>query len=213
MKKRHQILSCGILMLISMASLHAGENCVNCGPKEPVGLPSNGKELSVLEKIANKVQSSSDQAAQDDYMSKYCMKFKQIAQQGVGLMIKEMEATPYPVDEYFNSASCQPDGYSNAIKSPIIHIIADDPNAKEESLKNVWAYYSKKRKKPEIFTEALNSKNTKGETLLDYIETLQVKGITSHPDQQEPIRNIIKFVCEHGGKYSAYKNKKCPVDI
>lgn len=198
-------------MLISMASLHAGENCVNCGPKEPVGLPSNDKMLSALEKIAKKA--SDNEPGQAEYMDKYCLKFKQSSQEYVGSLIEEMETTPFPIDDYFKLAQCQPQGYSNVIKSPVLHIIADDPTAKEAFLRKIGLYYSKKRKKPEIFTAALNSKNTKGETLLDYIETLKENNINIQSDQQEVLKKIINYICSNGGVYSAYKNMKCPTTI
>lgn len=146
-----------------------------------------------------------------DYMERYCLRFKQVSQEVIGTVIKDMESTPYPVDGYFQLARCQPDGYSDVIKSPLLHLVADDPNAREKFLNNVFAYYSKKRKQPEIFTSALNAKNTKGETLLDYIETLKARGMNKHPEQMAVILKIVAYACEHGGYYAAYKDMKCQV--
>ena len=144
-----------------------------------------------------------------DFMDKYCMRFKQISPQAVATEIRDMESSPYPVDRYFDTPQCQPEGYSSNIKSPLLHTVADDPNAREKFLHMVFAYYAKKRKQPELFSVAVNSKNTKGETLLDYVESLRVNGKNSVPEQIVVIKKIIDFTCEHGGTYSAYKNLSC----
>lgn len=154
----------------------------------------------------------SDGSKFTDYMEKYCLKFRQIPQQLIGIMIKDMENTPYKVDDYFLVPQCQPDGYSDAVKSPLLHIVADDPNAREKFLSNIFAYYSKKRKDPTPFIKALNAKNTKGETLLDYIESLRTNGINDSPEQMVVMSKIVQFACAHGASYSARSDKTCPKD-
>lgn len=211
MKVHYLILSSAIFLVALVGEVRSAEDCVSCGQKEVSGMPASGKKIGVMEKIAKKAAET--QAPHSDYMVKYCLQFKQLDQESIGLMIEEIEETPYPVDEYFKKAACNSKGYSTSVKSPMIHLVADDPNAKEESFKNVELYYRKGRKKPEIFTEALNSKNTLGETFLDYIVSLRKKEILTHPDQQAPLDNIIKLACEYGAVYSKYKDKKCPVSI
>ena len=149
----------------------------------------------------------------NDWMDKFCLTFKQISPGSVPTMIKQMESSPYSVEIYFNTPRCQPEGYSNMVKSPLIHIVADDPNARESFLKSVFAYYSKKRKQPELFTVALNAKNTKGETLLDYFEMLRQNGINKSPEQMVVIEKLIVFSCEHGAIYSRYQNLTCPIPL
>lgn len=145
-----------------------------------------------------------------EYLINYCMQFQQNGFENLGSMIKEMEASPYPVDDYFLEPECQAKSYSPSVKSPIIHAVADDPNGKEQSLRVVLAYYNKKRKQPQIFTKVLNQQNSLGETFLDYIETLRRRGITSHPDQQAPLKRIIEIACRNDAGYYIYKELNCP---
>lgn len=152
------------------------------------------------------VEKSSKQELQD----LYCMKFANIEWQSIASTIKEMEATPYPVDSYFLTASCQPAGYSEVVKSPISHIIADDPSKRENFLNIIWLYYSKKRNDPAKFVDMVNAKNTEGETLLDYIETMSRNGIYLSDGSKASVAKIISVACSHGAVYSAFPEKKCP---
>lgn len=201
MRKLLQHFLCGALMLSSISAF-AGD-CVNCGPKDVSGMPSNNS-MSDLEKIVKNGQT------QKFISEGYCMQFSQIPQQMVGKMIKELETTGYPVEKYLTDPLCQPRGYSDAVKSPMLHAVADDVNKREEFLNNIWLYYSKKLKQPEIFNEAINAKNTKGETLLDYIEVMRSKKYYTLEEQQPPLEKIIKMLCDHGGVYAKTPNKKCP---
>lgn len=200
MRKRLQHFLCGALVLTSVSAY--ATDCVNCGPKTVSGLPSNSS-LDDLDKIASGGQT------QKFISQGYCMQFSQIPQQMVGTMIKELETTGYPVEKYLTDPICQPEGYSTSVKSPMLHAVADDVNKREEFLNNIWLYYSKKRKQPEIFDQAINAKNTKGETLLDYIESQRKNRAYPLPDQQPPLEKIIKMLCDHGGVYATTPNKKC----
>lgn len=159
---------------------------------------------------ANAANNYDDELNQNFYMEKFCMTFKLMEAGSMGSTLKEMEATPYPVDEYFKIPQCQSEGYSRAVKSPIFHIIADDPSARESFLKKIFLYYDIKRKSPELFTDAVNAKNTKGETFLDYIVSLQLSGRKTTPEIREVLDRIIFDVCKKGAVYSFHKNKKCP---
>jgi hypothetical protein len=139
----------------------------------------------------------------------FCAQFAMIEWQLIASLVKEMEATPYPIDSYFQTAACQPGGYSDAVKSPILHTLADDPSKREKFLDILWLYYTKKRNDPAKFVEAINAKNTEGETLLDYFES-QIKNGRLGEGSQQSAKKIIAIACSHGAVYSAYPNKKCP---
>jgi hypothetical protein len=151
-----------------------------------------------------------DENSQEDYQDIFCMKFSQIEGNSVGLTIKEAEATPFPVDDYFKKPACQPEGYSPSVKAPLAHIIADSPSKRVGFLESFWLYYSKKRKDPSRFFDFVNAKNTKGETLLDYIESMNKEGNYLSEGSQASIVKIISFACSHGAIYSVYPDKKCP---
>ena len=146
---------------------------------------------------------------QGDYQIQFCDKFSLIEWQFIVSTLKEMEATPYPIDSYFQTAACQPRGYGDDVKSPIVHVVADNTSKREKFLNMMWLYYTKKRNDPAKFTEVLNVTNTRGETLLDYLESQQVRD-KYNEELQESADKIIAFACSHGAKYSTYPNKRCP---
>ncbi|WP_156909332.1 hypothetical protein [Ottowia thiooxydans] len=175
--------------------------------------PFNFKKLAALSLtllMFATATSAETEPTQEDYIEKYCMKFDQTPKELVGSLIKEFEQSPFPADEYFFHNKCQSENYSRAVKSPMIHSIADAPESRADFLHSIWLYYSRKRKEPQIFPKILNMPNTKGETLLDYIETLRVKGKNSHPGLLLPIKNLILYTCLRGGVYSVHKDKSCP---
>ena len=193
-----------LVLFIGVSSVIAAD-CVDCGMKDVEGMPGS-KSFTSLEKV---ITAAKDGPGQDDYISKYCLKFTQTPKNLVGSLIKEFENSPYPADEYFLHSKCQMDGQSLSVKSPMIHCIAETPDSWAEFLNNIWLYYSKKRKQPEIFKQIINMQNTRGETILDYIETLRLKGRNVTEGMKGPVDNLIAFVCSHGGVYNFHKNKSC----
>lgn len=204
MGKLLQHFLCGTFLL-TMTAAYATD-CVNCGPKDVSGMPSNST-FDAMEKIVFKAVTDKGEIYK---IKNYCMRFAQIPQQLVGATIKEMEGTTISIENYLTEPQCQPRAYSNVVKSPMLHVVAEDPTKREEFLQNIWLYYSKKRKQPEIFNQAINAKNTEGETLLDYIETMRTKGFYSQPAQKVALTKIINMLCSHGGIYATQKNMKCP---
>ncbi|WP_028602948.1 hypothetical protein [Ottowia thiooxydans] len=149
------------------------------------------------------------EATREDYFENYCMVFTMTPKNLIGSLIQKFEKSPYTPEEYFLHSKCQPTGYSWAVKSPMVHYVIEKPESRAEFLNSIRLYYDKKRKQPEIFTEILNVKNTKGETMLDYMETLRQRGTNVHPDLQLPVANMISYICSYGGRYAVY-NKSCP---
>lgn len=150
---------------------------------------------------------------QRTYAEKYCSRFVIISKEMVGTTIKEMESSAplsgLTVDDYFLHSLCKPREYSGSVRSPMIHYVAEAPFRKEEFLNSIWLYYLRKRHQPEIFHEILNTRNTIGESLLDYVESMHRKGSMYDNDGLVgPVRNIINFACAHGGIYLKYP-KKC----
>lgn len=138
----------------------------------------------------------------EHYMHKYCNKFVQIPYGSIGSTIKEMEATNFPLLDFFTTSQCQSERYSENVKSPLLHIIVDDPTAREKFLGIIYKYFFLIKNKPEYFEMAINAKNTKGETLLDYIETLKSTDRTNLPEQIAVFNELIILACKHGGVYS-----------
>lgn len=204
MKKIFQFLICSAMMVNSFNSYAA--DCVKCGPKEVSGMPKN-KVFDNMEKITVSKMSANDRLYE---VKDFCLRFGMVNQQMVGSLIKDMEKTQLTPEEFFTEPFCQPENYSSVVKCPMLHMIADDITKREEFLQNIWLYYSKKVKKPEIFDKIIKEKNTKGETILDYLETMRLNRQYEHDDSKASLKVVIKMLCDHGAVYSTRKNIQCP---
>lgn len=211
----------GFVVVLTLATLpymvKANDICISC---DLPGLPSTS--LRSIEKLAkndnlknrNKVAGRTVAQINDNpnwgaYRG-MCIQFEMAKKEVLSLTIRDMEQSKASVDEYFSHSECSMANYSSSVTSPMIHYVAEDPIGKQDFLNTIWLYYSKKRKEPEVFTKAINIKNSEGETLLDYIETLKKKGFYSLDSESGPLKKIIDTLCLHGGTYSAYKEKSCP---
>lgn len=174
----------------------------------PLALATKGP--LIITKADNARAPAGEVLSRDNYQYIFCHKFDQIEWQSVASLItKEMEPSGYSVEDFFRTPECQPGGYSDAVKSPILHVIADDPSKRVKFLDIIWNYYSKKRNDPAKFAEVVNAKNTEGETLLDYIETRK-KNENYATIMKADLEKIVAVACSHGAVYSAFKDKKCP---
>lgn len=142
--------------------------------------------------------------------TKRCMEFDSINKNLVSTLIKEMERSSLPIEDYLMHSQCQPVMYSTSIKSPMLHYIMEDPSNRQDFLTVFWLYYSKKRKEPEVFNEIINVKNTLGETMLDYAVTLEERDLLSDVALNGPLDKIVTMLCDHGGVYATRKDRKCP---
>ena len=204
MKKLFQSVICASAMVIFVNSY--AQDCVKCGVKEVSGMPKS-TTFDNIEKISKNKMSAHDRLYE---IKDYCIKFSITNQQMVGSLIKQMEKTPITPEEFLSEPICQPDAYSEVVKSPMIHMIADDITKREEFLQNIWNYYSKKLKKPEIFDRIIKSKNTHGESLLDYLETMRLRKQYEFDDQKLALNKIVRMLCDHGAVYSKRTNLRCP---
>ncbi len=204
MKKVFQLLLSVAVMATSIDSF-AGD-CVNCGPKDVSGMPKNAS-FDNIEKITKSKLSANDRLYE---IKDFCLRFNMSNQQMIGSLIKDMLKTQVTPEEFFTEPFCQPETYSSVVKCPMLHLIAEDITKREEFLKNIWMYYSKKLKKPELFDQIIQAKNTKGETILDYLETMRLNKQYEYADSKASLKIVIKMLCDHGAVYSVRKNVECP---
>lgn len=139
-----------------------------------------------------------------------CLEFVSISKNLVSTLIKEMEQSRLPIEDYLTHSQCQPKMYSTSVQSPMLHYIMEDPSNRQDFLTVFWLYYSKKRKEPEIFDQIINVQNTLGETMLDYAVTLEERDLLSDVALNGPLDKIVTMLCDHGGVYATRKDRKCP---
>jgi len=139
----------------------------------------------------------------------YCMKFTYIVRNQVASFIKDLEDTPYPVDDYFQVAGCRQKSWGGDVLSPMMHLVADDPAGRVEFPEVIYKYYTIKRKDPALWLAAVNAKNTEGETVLDYLDHCVTIGNFFSEGSKSAVARITEFLCSKGGVYSKY-DRKCP---
>lgn len=201
MKITSGIIAASLFLSWPMLS-EAADQCTKC---ELTGLPSGS--LKSIEKLV------SNTTGKDPNWSTYqkrCMEFVSINENLVSTLIKEMEQSRLPIEDYLMHTQCRPKMYSTSVQSPMLHYIMEDPSNRQDFLNVFWLYYSKKRKEPEIFNEIINVKNTLGETMLDYAVSIKERDLYSDVALNGPLDKIVTMLCEHGGVYAVRKDRKCP---
>lgn len=198
------------LTTFSPFSAWADDTCAECKDKKMQGLPSvpNSAELSAISSVA-----ASDRKPDFyDTTQEYCLKFGQQTANTVGYYLKtELQNAPYySIEDYFQRAGCRVRGYGGDVKAPLLHMIVDYPESRHDFAEIVYIYYTKRRKNKDLWIKAINAKNTEGETLLDYIEFRLRSGTFHHESTLNAAKSIQKYICENGGVYSKYSDKKCP---
>lgn len=169
------------------------------------------KEVSNPPTTINKKVSMDGVGSFEDSQLGYCIKYTQIEKNFVLSLLKEMEASPYSLEDYIQIPGCLNQGYSRAVKSPMLHLSADSPGKSGDAIEIIYKYYTMKRKQPELWLKAINAKNTEGETFLDYVEMLKRKNRYFGEETQNKIQHIITFACSKGAVYAVYKDKTCQV--
>ena len=101
---------------------------------------------------------------------------------------------------------CEP-RYIGATLAPILHLMAENTTDRLAFLVEIRKYFLEKRQRPDIWRAMVNSKNTRGMTVLDYIEynILQRKLIVP---EAEGVSAFVGFICAEGGTYAVLK-KRC----
>jgi hypothetical protein len=209
---RHFLLS-GLLLSIFSAHAFADDVCIHCTDKKMQGLPDiNNKLLNVISKVAQPAPPPEDAGKKipfSSYQDGYCMKFTYLVRNQVAGFTKELEESPFPIDDYFQKSGCRQKSWGGDVLSPMLHLIADDPAGRVEFADVIYKYYTIKRKDQAAWLKAVNAKNTVGETVLDYLDHCVQIGNFFADESKAAVTQIINSLCAKGAVYSKY-NKKCP---
>lgn len=182
------------------------QDCVSCVTKEVAGLPNSSL-------FDNKIpiKPITDKERYFEILD-YCLQFEMIPKEMVTTLIKKMLTTPISPEQFLTEPVCLINIYSDKVRMPMLHFIAEDPISREDFLRLISLYYIKKVKQPETFRNIVNAKNTHGETLLDFLETMRLSNKYLFDTQKAAVKNIIKILCDNGAVYATTKNKSCPTE-
>lgn len=150
------------------------------------------------------------------YAETYCMKITKITYNELGDLLRMIDndmpscdgkKTRYGNDDFFECCVCIPQA-AGGVKVPPLFLVGEAPCSRGEFLERVYKYYAVKRREPEKWIEVINSKNTNGETILDFFKTLETHGNFNTDETRACAREDIKFICEHGGVHAFGKGTK-----
>ena len=124
---------------IFIASSKAEEICDHCGKNDVEAIP-HVKEIEMPAMIAE-AKIKEPVYPFDSYLATYCMRYERIERNELNQMIRDLGATPYPVDDYFLNAGCDPQK-AGGVRSPILHLTAEAPCSRVEYPEVIHKYYT-----------------------------------------------------------------------
>ena len=191
-----------LLAMLMTSNALADDTCLNC---------NTTPNSAMLENTSSNA-TSSHKPDFEDTSNRYCVEFGQQSESTVNYYLKtELEkASYYSIEDYFQRAGCRIQGYGGDVKAPLLHMVVDYPESRQNFAEEVFNYYHKRRKSHDLWLKAINAKNTEGETLLDYLEFRLQSNAYRNEGTLSAAKSIRKYICENGGVYSKYADKKCP---
>lgn len=200
--------------LLSVTNVNAGtsssqsqiqsKDCASCNLETAQDAPAI-KELDTSEKTADKA--SFEEEDFKNFLYAFCMKFERITNPYAFKVeiLKVMKNTPYSFEKYWTQAECRPDKLG-ATLAPIVHLAADEAYGRR-----VWLETLYNELKDEVmWKKIVNSKNTEGQTVLDYI-VFGYRSKMYRPEEIEDVNKLSKFLCETGATFAIEKDQKCPL--
>ncbi len=196
-----------LLALIFSANVFAaGSTCAVCKGTKVEGMPG-GSSLDSLVAITGKLGEEFSEK-ELNYLEGLCMDYN-MAQNGYDVIkiFKEIEASPYAADlnKLWTSQGC-PSSINTTMKVPFIYNTAYDAGRMEEFPHEIYKYFVKKKHDPNTWMKLINTPTKDGFTFLDYIQFNISKNQYSTKDTMDAALRIVKYLCEHDGVYSKYKN-------
>lgn len=201
----------------SFAASASGEVCVSCGtPMASENSPETRKSsgMSATEIMREKHHGGTlEEQRFFSHLFMYCsiIEDHQNEKQFHKKMLAPMSEKSFGShpDRYWTEAGCEP-RYIADTWSPIPHIIAENATDRMQFLVYLKKVYVA-RNDLATFKKIINSKNSQGQTVLDYIQ--YVWSTQRYIKEEEPALNAFaKYLCDNGAEYSTYKTKKCPAE-
>lgn len=189
------------------------KDCVTCTPDLAPGFPLTGnRSARAIAMVSDKAMSQEEQSF-FIYLSAYCMTVPSLRGEKDfnKKMMDSMKETAVNgnIDGYWQEAGCEP-MYIAQTMSPLIHVIAENSTDRMQYMLYLKKYYTNK-KDPGTFKKIINSKNSRGQTVLDYIQ-YAFNNRRFANIEEKGLNEFIKFLCENGAEYSKSPGKRCPAE-
>ncbi|MBC7539401.1 MAG: hypothetical protein H7281_11315 [Bacteriovorax sp.] len=186
------------------------KDCISCSPEFAAGNPLEGNKSALLVAMVSSKYATKEESEFQSYLNMYCMIYpnldgardfkKKIADQ------MPKTATDGNMDRYWLEPGCEP-RYIAGTMSPIIHLTAENSTDRMQFVQYLKKLYETKNDLA-TFKKILNSKNTQGQTVLDYIQYIY-SNKRFIPQEEAGLNAFVKYLCDNGAEFSTYK-KTCP---
>lgn len=138
----------------------------------------------------------------------YCLKFEQLSNiyEFRKDILEPMGNSSFSsLDGFWIDAYCTP-GRIGGTVSPIIHLVAEEVGGRRAFLEYLYDFYVR-RNDPSLWPRVINAVNSRGMTVLDYIEYMRDdKELRS--EELADIDSLIQYICSRGGRYKVAR-KNC----
>lgn len=148
--------------------------------------------------------------AYDQDLKIYCMQFIQLSNiyELRKNMLEKISKSAFPADHHWIDANCTPNRIGGTA-SPMIHLVAEEVGGRRKFLEALDKYFQSRRDKdPQLWQRVINARNSRGMTILDYIEFMRENKLLRQ-EELEDIESLIVYVCSRGGLYLSTR-KSCP---
>jgi len=158
-------------------------------------------------------ESSGKVGSKESYQRTFCDKFE-MAQDTVDVetIFEDMDASPYASHwlEFWTTPACTANNKLDS-KVPMIFNTANDPVFNEQFPQAVRDYLLEVMNDKTSWSQIINTKSSDGLTFLDYMHYNISIGNYLLPQTKDAASRIVRYLCQHGGVYSKYKDTvKCP---
>lgn len=136
----------------------------------------------------------------------YCLKFEQLSNtyELRKDIIEPMGKSSFSsLDAFWIDAYCTPSRIGGTV-SPIVHLIAEEVGGRKAFLEYLYDFYVR-RNDPSLWLRVINAVNSRGMTVLDYIEYMR-DDKELRREEMADIDRLIQFICGRGGQYKVARN-------
>lgn len=121
-------------------------------------------------------------------------------------MLDPMNSSPYKLDNFWLAPGCEAQ-YIGGTFTTLNHLAVENPTDRLPYVIALRKYYLVEQNRPDTWARIMRVQDTRGHTLLDYIEFLKTN--KKYIDEEmRSVESMISFLCENGAEYSVY-SKKC----
>lgn len=143
-----------------------------------------------------------DDDAFDFQSKKYCLVFVNLSNtyEFRKDMLESMAKTRWGVDRFWATAACRPNR-TGGVVAPIIHLVAEEAGGRRVYFNALQRYYLQTRADPAAWLNVLNTRNSRGQTVLDFIDEMAAHK-ELRPEETGDVMRFARELCAQGARHA-----------